>query len=124
MISLSWKRNKPQKEFDDDVKTSQLVWFAGYGTGKSTALAFKSFRLSYLNQHINGGLVCPSLASFKKDMLPIYEEILERHNIKYRYHRSEYWFQFPWSKGKLYVATAEKDIKGPNWGYALINEFS
>jgi hypothetical protein len=39
-----------------------------------------------------------SIADFKKDLQPIFEDILEGHRIRYRYHKSDKWFRFPWSR--------------------------
>lgn len=64
----------------------------------------------------------PDFQEFKKDMLPEMEGILEANNIPYKYHQTDKWFKFPWSKGKLYVVSADKPIRGPNWAYAGINE--
>lgn len=116
------KLNKHQHEFMGDTTSKFLNLNSGYGGGKSFVLCMKGFQLSRLNRHIAGGLVIPSLPEYKRDMLPLFEEILETNRIKYRYHKTDKWFRFPWSKGKLWVATAERKIRGPNWGYALFNE--
>lgn len=99
-----------------------LHFSAGFGAGKSYALIMKAFRLSKLNVLTHGGLVVPDFQEFKKDILPLMEEMLAANNIRYRYHGSDHYFQFPWSKKRLYVVSAEKPIRGPNWGYAVINE--
>ncbi len=123
-LDLRWNKNKHQKEFDEDLETKHLLMATGFGGGKSTGIVRKSFKLSYLNRHIRGGCVVQSIADFKKDLLPIFEDILESSRVKYRYHKSDKWFKFPWSRGELQVASAEKKIRGPNWGYAVINEVS
>jgi hypothetical protein len=116
------KLNTHQKEFLDDVTTKFLHLSTGFGGGKSFSLVLKNFQLSRLNRNIPGGCVVPSIADYKKDLLPLFEEILETNGIKYRYHKTDKWFRFPWSKGKLFIATAEKKIRGPNWGFATLNE--
>lgn len=121
-IRVRYKRNAHQQEFDDDVTTKYLHLSSGFGGGKSYALVMKLLKLSQLNKGLAGGCVVPSLPEYKKDLLPLFEEILDTNRIRYRYHKSDFWFQFPWSKGKLYVQTAEKKIRGPNWAYAGINE--
>ncbi len=119
---IHFKRNEHQKEYDEDTKSKFLHLSSGFGGGKSYSVVMKSFQLLRLNQGLRGGCVVPSIADFKKDLLPLYEEILEENRIKYRYHKSDKWFQFPWSRGKLHVATAEKKIRGPNWAFAVFNE--
>lgn len=116
------KLNLHQREFLDDVTSKFLHLSTGFGGGKSFSLVLKNFQLSRLNRNIPGGCVVPSIADYKKDLLPLFEEILEINRIRYRYHKTDKWFRFPWSKGKLFIATAEKKIRGPNWGYATMNE--
>ncbi len=82
----------------------------------------KAIQLSRLNAPHHGGLVCPDFQEFKKDVLPEMELILQANNIPYKYHATDHYFKFPWTKGKLYVVSADKKIRGPNWAYALINE--
>ncbi len=66
------------------------------------------------------------MPEFRKDVLPEIEEILDANNVQYKFHQTHKYFKFPWSgsRGVVDVATAEKRIRGPNWGYALINEVS
>lgn len=121
-IHVKYKRNPHQREFHADTKTKFLHLSSGFGGGKSYALAMKAFQLARLNKGMPGGCVVPSIPEFKKDLLPIFEEILEANRIRYRYHQTDKWFRFPWSTGRLYVATAEKKIRGPNWAYMVGNE--
>jgi len=66
----------------------------------------------------------PTYGEFKKDCLPLFEEILDNHRINYNYNKTDLYFEFPWTRGKLYVVTGEKKVRGPNWGYAGINELT
>lgn len=119
---LKYKRNAHQRDFHDDLTTKFLHLSSGFGGGKSYAIVMKSLQLSRLNQDIEGGCVVPSIPDYKKDLLPLFEEILDTNRIEYRYHKTDKWFLFPWSDGKLTIATAEKKIRGPNWGFATVNE--
>ena len=121
-IIIKYRANTHQREFHDDVTSKFLHLSSGFGGGKSYGLVMKSFQLSRLNQGFGGGCVVPSIADFKKDLLPLYEDILETNGIRYYYHKTDKWFRFPWSRAKLHVATAEKKIRGPNWAYAVLNE--
>lgn len=121
-MQIRYRKNPHQKAFHDDLTSKQLLLTSGFGAGKSYALCMKAFQLSYLNRPYAGGIIAPSLQDFKKDMLPLFEEILQENNITYVYNQADKWFRFPWSPGKLWVTSAEKAIRGPNWAYALVNE--
>lgn len=120
---VSWKyhKNNHQKEFHEDLTSKFLHLSGGFGSGKTYALCMKAIQLSFINRDIPGGLVAPDFADLEKDVLPTMEDILNRHKIKFDYRAGRY-FRFPWTKSKLYLASAKKRIRGPNWGYALINE--
>lgn len=125
-MKVRWKyrKNKHQVQFHDDVMTKFLLLSGGYGSGKSYGLVMKAFQLSWLNRDLPGGLLVPSYTEYMRDVLPQLTEILEEHRLmKYcKYHGSHRTWTFPWSKAPLYVVTAEKKLKGPNWAYGLINE--
>ena len=75
-----------------------------------------------LNAPYSGAIVGPDFQELKKDVIPEMIGILERNNIPYRYHKTDHYFTFPWSRGKLFLVSADKPIRGPNWAFALINE--
>lgn len=119
---VKYKKNRHQREFHGDLVSRFLHLSTGFGGGKTYALCMKAIQLSMLNAPHHGGLVCPDFQEFKKDVLPEFESILDRNGIPYRYHKTDHYFTFPWTKGRLYVVSADKPIRGPNWAYALINE--
>lgn len=123
-LKVLYKKNPHQIEFHKDMESKYLHLSTGYGGGKSFGLVMKMFQLSWKNRHYNGGLVCPSYTDFKRDMMILIEEICDKNRIKYRFHKTEHWYKFPWSNGKVYVATGEKPLKGPNWAFAVINELT
>jgi hypothetical protein len=120
--NLHWKANRHQKEFFNNITAKLLHLSTGFGGGKTYGLCMKLIQLSWLNRPYHGGLVAPAFTDFKKDVLPEFEGILDKYGIPFKYHGSDHFFQFPWSTGKLYVASADKPIRGPNWAYAGINE--
>lgn len=113
-----------QWDFIQDDKTKFLHLSAGYGFGKTRTLCYKLLDLSKKNFPYPGGLVVPSYTDFSRDVKVSMSEILDEHKIRYHYHGGEHWYKFPWTPGRLYVATAEKKIRGPNWSYAGINELT
>ena len=93
----------------------------GLGAGKTFVLCMKMLKLSYMNKGFAGGVLAPSFPELKKDIIPTFEDILETNKIKYRYHKTEKWFKFPWSKAPLYCFSAERAIDGPNLADLGIN---
>lgn len=118
------RSNEGQQKFHADLKTRFAMISGGLGSGKSFALMMKALQLSAVNQDMPGGLLCPTIKEFKRDMLPLFRETCDRYVQGWRYHKTDLYFQFPWSTAPLYIFTAEADIKGPNLAYALINEYS
>lgn len=121
-LKIKYKRNRPQQLFHTDDISFLLALIMGYGGGKTHGLIMKLLKLHWLNRPYSGGIVAQSLPDFKKDVLPLFRDILEDNRIKYFYHQGDKYFKFPWSKGQIQFASAESKIKGPNWAYAGINE--
>lgn len=121
-IKFNYIRNKHQIEFDEDMTSRLLHLSTGFGGGKSYALVQKILKLSYRNKNLPGGLIGPDFREMRKDIIPLMEEILEAAKCKYELNKSEWTVKFPWTKSKLYLVSAEKKIRGPNWAYAGINE--
>lgn len=113
-----------QWDFLQDDKTKFLHLSAGYGFGKTRTLCLKLLDLSKKNFPYAGGLVVPSYTDFSRDVKIAMAEILDQNKVRFKYHGGEHYYKFPWTPGKLYVATAEKKIRGPNWAYAGINELT
>lgn len=111
-----------QYDFFEDDETKFLHLSGGFGSGKSTSLCYKVLKLSMLNRPYDGGLLCPSFTDMKRDVLPVMVDILDRHEIPYKWHGTDHTFQFPWSKGHLRFLTAEKKLRGGNLSYMGINE--
>ena len=111
-------------EFDEDLTSPFLHLSTGFGGGKSYALVMKALRLSMLNAPYSGGLMAPTYGELKRDIIPIFDDIFESNNLtRYvKYHGTDHYYTFPWTKGRLYLFTAENKLRGPNLGYFLINE--
>ena len=123
-ISMRWTPNPSQlAPYNDDV--SKFMHFSsGYGGGKTHWLCRKILKLSYINQNVPGGLITPSYKEYKRDVMPEMESILDNANVRYEYHKTDMFWTLPWSRAPLYVVTAENKLRGPNWGYAGINELT
>lgn len=125
-VQIVYNKNPSQEELHRDISTPMPMFCAGWGGGKTYALCMKMLQLSALNKEAAGGLLCPSYAEYKKDILPTFIEILTDNNLLgyTKINQTDKSFVFPWTKKPLYIFTAEKPIKGPNLGYAGFNEFS
>jgi len=121
---IRYTKNSHQAEFHEDLVSKYLTLVAGFASGKTHGLVMKLFQLSRLNAGFDGGLFCPSIPDYKKDILPLMTDILEDNRIRYKYHKTDKWWRFPWSSGVLQVFTCEKSIRGPNLAYAGINEIT
>ncbi len=121
-VSWNYKKTPHQKEFHDDLVSKFLHLSGGFGSGKTYGLVMKAFQLSYINRDIPGGMLCPTYGDFKRDVLPLMEEILGDHRIKYDFVNMK--FKFPWSRAPMYVVTGKQKIRGPNWGWGVINELT
>lgn len=93
-----------------------------HNSGKTHALCMKALRLSWLNRPYHGGLMAPSFKDLKRDVIEVMDDILEANGIRARHHKTDHYYQFPWSKGKLFLISAENKLRGPNLAYMLINE--
>lgn len=113
-----------QRDFFHDDTSKLLHLSAGFGFGKTTILLYKLLKLSKLNAPFHGGLVVPTYTDFKRDVMPAFETLFDKHKIKARFHGSDHYYNFPWTTGRLYIATAERKLRGPNWSYAGINELT
>lgn len=122
--TIKYKRNKHQKVFHADVKSKRLHMSTGFGGGKTHALIMKMFLLSKLNRNVSGGFMCPTYTDFTKDVKPLVEEICEMQGIPVNFHGVEHYYTWPWTTGKVYIVGAKARIRGPNWGFALINELT
>jgi hypothetical protein len=121
---IRYKKLPYQKEFHDGSKFYDAL-FAGFGGGKTYALCMKLFQLADVNGGVPGGLLCPNLKMFKRDVLPTLQEICDTYRIPFKFHRQDSFIELPDTRNVIYIFHSEDDgysIKGPNLGFGLINE--
>lgn len=128
-IDTSWNPLPTQSEVYYDDETETLLFSGGLGSGKSHMLVKKAIRLSILNRNLPGGFLVPSYSDFRRDIKPLFQDILEeemglRQKVHWDFHNTHKEFSFVWSSKPLYLFTAENPIAGPNLAYCLINEYS
>ncbi len=110
-----------------DITTKFLYMSGGYGSGKTYCLVLKMFQLMDANPGIPGGLLCPTMKMFKRDVLPTIRDICGANGIPFRYSAVAGELFFPATGTTVYVFHAEDhglSIRGPNLGWALVNEAS
>lgn len=115
-----------QSQFHYSTKPKAYL-SAGFGAGKTYALVMKMFYLMTVNRGLPGGLLCPTLKMYKRDVLPTIKTICRINHIRYHYNKSDMEFFFPDAGCVVYVFHSEDDgesIKGPNLAWFVINEVS
>lgn len=113
-----------QIKFRDSTKP-KVYLSTGFGGGKTYSLCMKGFRLMNLNRVMPGGILCPTLKMYKRDVLPTMKEIIAENNIPYSYNKTDMQWYFPDAEAIIYVFHSEDEgasIRGPNLAWGLINE--
>jgi hypothetical protein len=85
------------------------------------------FKLCNDNKGVPGGLLCPTLKMAKRDVLPTFQEIAAKNNLKFKLNKSDFSIYLPQTKSQIWIFHGEDDgqsIRGPNLGFMLINEFT
>lgn len=121
---IKYDRLTYQNSFHESRKFYDLL-SAGFGAGKTYSLCMKGFDLMNQNRGLPGGLLCPNLKMFKRDVLPTFEEICDLSRIRFKFHRQDFYLHFPDTNSKILIFHSEDDgysIKGPNLAFGLINE--
>lgn len=124
MARILYKPLPHQKEFHD-ANLPVVFLSGGYGSGKTYSLIMKMFQLMNINRNLPGGILCPNIKMFKRDVLPLIDEICEENKINYTFHKTDYKFYFPDTDSTIYVFHGQdegKSIRGVNLAFMLINE--
>lgn len=117
----------PFQELFQQSTKPKVYMSAGYGAGKTYSLCMKILQLININKPYDGGIVCPTIKMFKRDVLPTLKEILSENGIYYKYNKSDSFFYFPTMGVTVYVFHGEDhgaSIRGPNLAWMAINECS
>ena len=116
-----------QRAFVDDDKTEILGISAGYGAGKTRALAAKSVFMAAANQGFTGCVMEPTGPLIRDIWQADFEGFLEQYEIPYTFRASplpEYVLHFPSGDSKLLCRSFENysRIIGLNLAYILCDE--
>lgn len=124
LLKIHYEKLGYQNEFHESTASNVLL-STGYGGGKTYSLVMKMLRLMNINRGVPGGLLCPNLKMFRRDVLPTIKQICRENNIPYKYRRMDQELIFPITRTKVMIFHSEDDgesIKGPNLGWGVINE--
>lgn len=117
----------PHQQKFHDAQKNKVYLSAGFGAGKTYSLVMHMFMLMNKNPGCAGGVMCPTLKMFKRDVLPTIRDICFDNDIPFSHNKSDHVFYFPTTQSTVYVFHAEDDgrsIRGPNLAFMCINEVS
>lgn len=123
-MKIRYERIDYQKRFDESTKFYAFL-SGGYGSGKTYSLIMKMFRLMQINFGLPGGLVCPTLKMFFRDVEPAIDELCAKFKIPYKFNRQTSCYYFPATRSKVWIFHDEdkgRSIKGPNLAWMALNE--
>lgn len=124
MANIVYNPNKKQRKFHFSDSPIVLL-LGGKGSGKTYSLGHKTFQLAGYNSGLDGGMLCPTLKMFKRDVLPTMKYLSKENKIPMKFHKTDFYFEFYESNNKCYVFHSEDDgesIAGPNLAWGVINE--
>ena len=107
-----------------DMPNRNVLFVGGYGSGKTYIGALKSLYMSYLNSPVPGMYVSPSHQLARKTIIITLEEMCDRAGIDYTYNQQKAEFLFHGWGGKLWLGSGDTpdSLRGPNLGWAIIDE--
>lgn len=123
-IKVEYDKLPYQQEFHEATEFFDIL-SAGMGGGKTYSLCMKGLRLMTINRGFRGGILCPDLKMFKRDVLPTFEDICFKNRIPIKFRRADSELVFETTKSRIMVFHAEDDgrsIRGPNLAFGLVNE--
>ncbi len=117
-----------QLEMFDDDDSDEIGVVAGYGSGKTTADAYKAIKLCLLNLGCVGGVLEPTNSMVDEIWLPKFEEVLERLSIPYEFYRGrntpQHTLFLPGGEATVVARSFEnyRRIVGMDWAWAIGDE--
>jgi hypothetical protein len=115
----------PTQERFHTSSAFKVLMLGGKGSGKTFSLVNKAIQLAGVNTGIDGGMLCPTLKMFRRDVYPTFQKVAKANNLPVTFNKSDYEFYFPLTDNKIYVYHSEDDgesIAGANLGWGVVNE--
>ena len=102
-----------------------LAYVGGYGSGKTYALCHKAILLSAENQGLPGMIIAPTYPMLDDVVIRTMCEILDRHKISYKFHRTRNSLSTAWG-GEIWFRSADNpdSLRGPNLPWVGLDEMS
>jgi len=113
-----------QKEFCYDLKTPQLAYIGGYGSGKTTGACIKAMILAGYNPGGAGMLVSPTFSMLRDTTRRTFLEILESNEIGFSFRATENKIVLHETSSEIWFRSADDPtrLKGSNLCWAGLDE--
>ncbi len=101
------------------------AYIGGYGAGKTFINCVKAFLHSTVtNQGLRGLVVAPAYRDLRDVNIPEFIKLLDRFDIPYEWHKSNFNITLPWFKSTVMFRSADEPekLKGPTVAWAGIDE--
>ena len=93
----------------ENSKKPKVYLSTGFGGGKTYSLIQKVFTMMTENYGMPGGILCPTLKMYKKDVVPTFYEIIDDNDLVYNYNRSDMVWYFPDANAEVYIFHSEDE---------------
>lgn len=124
---IRYDASRAQAQFHNILDKFFAILSMGYGGGKTYALCMKLIQLATINRGLPGGVLCPSLKMFKRDVYPELLSISHENDLDITYNAHDNYLSLPITGSKVYVFHDEDkgaSIKGVNLAFGVINEMN
>lgn len=113
-----------QKEFVFDIKTPQILYVGGYGSGKTTGACIKAMVLAGYNPRSAGMLVSPTFPMLRDTTRRTFLEILETNEIGFTFRATENKILMHETGSEVWFRSADDPtrLKGSNLAWCGLDE--
>ncbi len=105
-----------------NLKSTIKALVGGMGSGKTRTLCTRAIQFCMENPGLRGGMVSPTYPMAHRTILPMMTSLLREWKIPYEYSRGFREFCINGTIIDVVSGIRPNDIKGPNWGWAGIDE--
>lgn len=123
-VNIDYQAIDFQRDFHNS-EAYEVALFGGYGCGKTYSLVMKAIQLAYANRGMPGGIFCPDLKMFRRDVLPTVNEIFGESGLRSKFNQFDSVLRWPDLNTEVYVFHDQdkgRSIRGPNLAWGVANE--